>query len=74
MQAFLGMFYKWPNAYQQTWRRGELNPCPRSGPRKHLHVYPVVRFKEPNVAPAHCRPPSVREFPSPPGAVTPPND
>src|SRR5439155_9203798 len=56
------------------WRRGELNPCPRSGPRRHLHVYPVVRFKEPNVAPARCRLPSVREIPSPPGAVTPPND
>jgi hypothetical protein len=58
----------------RTWRRGELNPCPRSGPRKHLHAYPVVRFKEPNVAPAHCRLPSAREIPSPPGAVTPPND
>src|SRR2546423_14845239 len=58
----------------EGWRRGELNPCPRSGPRKHLHVYPVVRFKEPNVAPAHCRLPSVREIPSPPGAVAPPND
>ncbi len=23
------------------WRRGELNPCPRRYPRKHLHVYPV---------------------------------
>jgi hypothetical protein len=57
-----------------VWRRGELNPCPRSGPRRHLHAYPVVRFKEPNVAPAHCRLPSVREIPSPPGAVTPPND
>ena|ERR1043166_4465998 len=44
------------------WRRGELNPCPRRSPRKHLHVYPVVSFREPNVAPAHCRLPSVREF------------
>src|SRR5947207_2392331 len=43
------------------WRRGELNPCPRRSPRKHLHVYPVVSFKEPNVAPAHCRLPSVRD-------------
>src|SRR5258708_204564 len=23
------------------WRRGELNPCPRRYPRKHLHVYPM---------------------------------
>jgi len=39
-----------------------LNPCPRSGPHRHLHAYPVMRFKEPNVAPAHCRLPSVREI------------
>src|SRR5438067_8886208 len=45
----------------EAWRRGELNPCPRRYPRKHLHVYPVVSFKEPNVAPAHCRLPSVRD-------------
>src|SRR6202022_1353400 len=38
-----------------------LNPCPRCFRRKHLHVYPVVSFKEPNVAPAHCRLPSVHE-------------
>ena len=25
----------------EKWRRGELNPCPRRYPRKHLHVYPV---------------------------------
>ena len=56
------------------WRRGELNPCPRSCPRKLLHVYPMVSFKGPNVAPAHCRPPSVHEIPSPPGAVAPPDD
>ncbi len=56
------------------WRRGELNPCPQSGPRKHLHVYPVLIFKEPNDASAHCRLPSVREIPSPSGAVTPPSD
>jgi len=56
------------------WRRGELNPCPRSHLRKLLHVYPALIFKEPNVAPAHCRPPSVHEIPSPSGAVTPPSD
>ena len=56
------------------WRRGELNPCPRRYPREHLHVYPALRFKEPNVAPAHCRLPSVHEIPSPSGAVTPPSD
>ena len=26
---------------KRKWRRGELNPCPRRYPRKHLHVYPV---------------------------------
>jgi hypothetical protein len=31
------------------WRRGELNPCPRRYPRKHLHVYPALRFKEPTL-------------------------
>src|SRR4249919_3687818 len=56
------------------WRRGELNPCPRRYPRKHLHVYPVISFKEPSVAPAHCQLPSVHEFPSPAGAVAPPFD
>ncbi len=44
------------------WRRGELNPCPRRFPHKPLHAYPVLRFKESNVAPAHCRLPSVREI------------
>src|SRR5438094_7291851 len=44
------------------WRRGESNPCPRSFPRKLLHAYPVISFKEPNVAPAHCRLPSVHEI------------
>src|SRR5438094_4418489 len=32
------------DTFSQTakkWRRGELNPCPRRYPRKHLHVYPV---------------------------------
>src|ERR1700682_3989540 len=60
--------------FELWWRRGELNPCPRSFLRKLLHAYPMVSFKGPNVAPAHCRPPSVREIPSPLGAVTPPND
>ncbi len=27
------------------WRRGELNPCPRRYPRKHLHVYPALGFR-----------------------------
>ena len=31
------------------WRRGELNPCPRRYPRKHLHVYPALKFKEPTL-------------------------
>src|SRR5438128_5055514 len=57
---------------ERKWRRGELNPCPRRFPRKHLHVYPAISFKEPNVAPAHCRLPSVREIDSPSGAVAPP--
>src|SRR5206468_3379147 len=26
----------------ENWRRGELNPCPRRYPRKHLHVYPAL--------------------------------
>src|SRR4051794_4970548 len=30
----------------KKWRRGELNPCPRCLPRRHLHVYSVFRFKE----------------------------
>jgi hypothetical protein len=32
------------------------------------------KFKEPNVAPAHCRLPIVHEFPSSSGAVAPPFD
>jgi hypothetical protein len=60
--------------YLVYWRRGELNPCPRRYRRKHLHVYPVISFREPNLAPAHCRLPSVHEFPSPSGAVAPPFD
>src|SRR6266478_2287891 len=32
-----------------NWRRGELNPCPRRYPRKHLHVYPALRFREPTL-------------------------
>jgi hypothetical protein len=31
------------------WRRGELNPCPRRCRRRHLHVYPALRFKEPTL-------------------------
>ncbi len=58
----------------QGWRRGELNPCPRRYPRKHLHVYPAINSEEPSLAPAHCRLPSVHEFPSPSGAVAPPFD
>jgi len=54
------------------WRRGELNPCPRRYPRSHLHVYPAKSFKEPNLAPAHCRLPSVRAIDSQTGAVAPP--
>src|SRR5690348_13196783 len=46
----------------KKWRRGELNPCPRCFPRRHLHVYSVLRFKEPNDAPTHCQLPSVREI------------
>ena len=49
-----------------------MNPCPRRYPRRHLHVYPVVSFKEPNVAPAHCRLPSVHEIDSQTDAVAPP--
>src|SRR5438105_3467381 len=58
--------------FPNSWRRGELNPCPRRGPRSHLHVYPMLKFKEPNVAPAQGRPPSVREIDSPANAVAPP--
>src|SRR5713101_1626422 len=54
------------------WRRGELNPCPRRYPRRHLHVYPAMSFKEPDVAPAHCPLPSAREIDSQIGAVAPP--
>src|SRR5205809_1354347 len=54
------------------WRRGELNPCPRRYPRKHLHVYPTINSEEPSHAPAHCRLPSVHEIDSRTGAVAPP--
>ena len=39
------------------WRRGELNPCPDRSLRELLHVYPMIIFKGPDVAPAHCRAP-----------------
>src|SRR6266496_1393667 len=58
----------------EGWRRGELNPCPRRYPRKHLHVYPAINSEEPSHAPAHCRLPSVREIDSQIGAVAPPFD
>src|SRR5438445_7028525 len=57
---------------ERKWRRGELNPCPRRYPRKHLHVYPAINSEEPSHAPAHCPPPSVREIDSRTGAVAPP--
>src|SRR6266700_7661436 len=57
---------------ERKWRRGELNPCPRRYPRKHLHVYPAINSEEPSHAPAHCRLPSVREIDSQIGAVAPP--
>jgi hypothetical protein len=60
------------SCFKEGWRRGELNPCPQRHPRRHLHVYPVVSFKEPNVAPAHCQLPSVHEIDSQIDAVTPP--
>ena len=53
----------------QWWRRGS-EPCPRS--LQALHAYPMVSFKRPNAAPAHCRPPSVHEIS--PFGVTLPND
>jgi len=55
------------------WRRGELNPCPRRYPRKHLHVYPALKSEKLTL---HRRTISFRasaNFDSPPGAVTPPN-
>jgi len=58
--------------YRLKWRRGELNPCPRRYPRKHLHVYPTTSSEEPSHAPAHCRLPSVHEIDSRTGAVAPP--
>src|SRR5216110_2372325 len=61
-------------AASEGWRRGELNPCPRRSPRKHLHAYPTINSEEPSHAPAHCRLPSVHEFPSPSDAVAPPFD
>src|SRR5436305_14991933 len=54
------------------WRRGELNPCPRRYPRKHLHVYPTINSEEPSHAPAHCRLPSVHKIDSRTGVVAPP--
>src|SRR3954463_824263 len=54
-----------PSAASEDWRRGESNPCPRSFQYKLLHVYPMLIFKEPNDASAHCRLPSVREILSP---------
>ena len=39
----------WQPRSFRGWRRGELNPCPRRFPRKHLHVYPALRFKEPTL-------------------------
>ena len=59
-------------APSEGWRRGELNPCPRRYPRKHLHVYPTTNSEEPSHAPAHCRLPSVHEIDSRTGAVAPP--
>src|SRR3954454_6137489 len=59
-------------ATSKGWRRGELNPCPRRYPRKHLHVYPTTSSEEPSHAPAHCRLPSVHEIDSRNGAVAPP--
>src|ERR1044071_2124343 len=59
-------------ALPMKWRRGELNPCPRRYPRKHLHVYPTINSEEPSHAPAHCRLPSVHEIDSRTGAVAPP--
>jgi hypothetical protein len=61
-----------PRSKSEGWRRGELNPCPRRYPRRHLHVYPAMSFKEPDVAPAHCPLPSAREIDSQIGAVAPP--
>src|SRR4051812_7839322 len=45
----LGQSYSAILSRNQKWRRGELNPCPRRCPRKHLHVYPALRFKEPTL-------------------------
>src|SRR6266576_2202707 len=56
----------------EGWRRGELNPCPRRYPRKHLHVYPTINSEEPSHAPAHCRLPSVHKIDSRTGVVAPP--
>src|SRR5947209_7638602 len=36
-----------PSAGKYFWRRGELNPCPRRVPRKHLHVYPALNSEKP---------------------------
>ena len=58
--------------YLLKWRRGELNPCPRRYPRKHLHVYPTTSSEEPSHAPAHYRLPSVHKIDSRIGVVAPP--
>src|SRR5437870_13350015 len=57
---------------ERKWRRGELNPCARRYPRKHLHVYPTINSEEPSHAPAHCRPPTVHKIASRTGVVAPP--
>src|SRR5207248_1863369 len=59
-------------APSEGWRRGELNPCPRRYPRKHLHVYPTISSEEPSHAPAHCQLPSVHKIDSRTGVVAPP--
>ena len=61
-----------PFVASEAWRRGELNPCPRRYPRKHLHVYPAKDSEEPSHAPAHCWLLSVHEIDSQTGAVAPP--
>src|SRR5213595_308017 len=59
-------------APSEGWRRGELNPCPRRYPRKHLHVYPTISSEEPSHAPAHCQLPRVHKIDSRTGVVAPP--
>ncbi len=48
MSGFAALRRDSPESFR-GWRRGELNPCPRRSPRKHLHVYPALRFKEPTL-------------------------